>query len=218
MDIYWQTKCITMAFLARSHSPKQVLPSWPFAPVTQTKASLMTHTTLHLSQPSASRGGRASRAFAVWGVGLALCLGLVLWSRDSTGRNMDASLSAIRHELTRIMEVRHADLQALIVAMDEQVATLGELPDDVSLVRLVSSDGAPRVESVAEIRLDLVTSREKARVAMLQCETVPEIFDGIAGERKLNAQQKLDRLRQVAGLPPSVLAALLRLSEEGVPR
>ena len=180
------------------------------------QASALTMASTVFQMVLSSLRGRSARLLAVWGVVLTLCLGVALMSRDSWGLNLEGPLGSIRHDLVRIMNTRHADLQAVIVAMDEQIDMLRELPDDVPLVSLVLSDGTPRVESVSERRLDLVTTREKARLALLQCETVPEAFDDILRDTKLNPRQKLERLQRLAGLPPAVLEALLRLSEEGL--
>lgn len=187
----------------------------PLPAILRTQASAPTLGTTSFLVLLSFLRGRNARVLGVWGVALALCVGVGLWSRDSWGLNLEGPLGAVRHNLVRIMNTRHADLQAVIVAMDEQIDMLRVLPEDVPLVSLVLSDGTPRVETVGECRLDLVTAREKARVALLQCETVPEAFDHVMCDNKLNPRQKLERLQRLAGLPPAVLEELLRLSEEG---
>ena len=158
---------------------------------------------------------QGTRMLGAWGVGLLLFVGLALWNRNRGG-GLEGPISAVREDLVCIMGARHGKLESLIVSMDEQIDMLRVMPEDISLVTLVLADGTPKVESVGERRMDLMAARERARIALLLCETVPEAFDGILRERELNPRQKLERLQRLTGLPPIVQKALLQLGEGGV--
>jgi hypothetical protein len=127
-------------------------------------------------------------------------------SRSASQQN----LASLRKDLESRLEAKKDRLLPLIIHMDDELQALRTVPEEVRLATLNPDDGTVTAHSVARLRLDLATTREQARQALLRCNGVLDEFDGALKEPGLTAAQQAQRIVSIKDLPPEVQSRVER--------
>jgi hypothetical protein len=120
------------------------------------------------------------------------------------------NLASLRKDLESRLEAKKDRLLPLIIHMDDELQALRAVPEEVRLATLNPSDGTVKARSVARLRLDLATTREEARQALLRCNGVLAEFDGALKEPGLTPAQQAQRIVSIKDLPPEVQSRVER--------
>jgi hypothetical protein len=169
-------------------------------------ASTANTTTTSIATPS-----RLPRLFALGTLALLGMLMLNGWEIPFVGRSASQpNLAYLRKDLESRLEAKKDLLLPLIIHMDDELQALRAVPDEVRLATLNPTDGTVKSQSIARLRLDLATTREQARQALLRCNGVLDEFDGALKEPGLTPAQQAQRIVSIKGLPLEVQSRIER--------
>jgi hypothetical protein len=133
------------------------------------------------------------------------------WEIPFVGRSASQpNLAYLRKDLESRLEAKKDLLLPLIIHMDDELQALRAVPDEVRLATLNPTDGTVKSQSIARLRLDLATTREQARQALLRCNGVLDEFDGALKEPGLTPAQQAQRIVSIKGLPLEVQSRIER--------
>ena len=169
-------------------------------------ASTANTTTTSIATPS-----RLPRLLALGTLALLGMLMLNGWEIPFLSRSASQpNLAYLRKDLESRLEAKKDLLLPLIIHMDDELQALRAVPDEVRLATLNPTDGTVKSQSIARLRLDLATTREQARQALLRCNGVLDEFDGALKEPGLTPAQQAQRIVSIKDLPPEVQSRVER--------
>jgi hypothetical protein len=166
------------------------------------------------AKSTATSTSKPSHLPRLLGLGALALLGMLLlrgWQRPWLSQGPSrAILASIRSDLEHRLEAKKDLLLPLIIHIDEELQTLQAIPDEVRLATLNPTDGTVTSQSIARLRLDLATTREQARQALLRCNGVLDEFDGALKEPGLTPAQQAQRIVSIKDLPTEVQSRVER--------
>ena len=180
----------------------------PVAAATPLAVGLSAVTPMLHSEPAPTR----NKAPIIFGGLVMIGLFMFAWRPilSSTRSPAAVAIVSIRGDLQVWSEARKDRLVWLIVGMDDDMEIFRNLPPDLLLAKLDSTNGTVESKTAAQMRHELAQTRAQAQQIFIRCDGVLEDFDAVIHQPGLTPPEQAQRLASIQDLPPDIQSRIRR--------